>query len=104
MSTTTQDVLLSDERLIELANSGAKRDDPSLKHCSAICRYTGSIVARDLYEAERTKLLDLIRQGVEAVERLKQQVELCEFRDPLGHDLRMNAAYLDLITLNLPKP
>lgn len=30
--------------------------------------------------------------------RLKQQAELCNFKDDHDHELKMNAAYLDLIT------
>ena len=40
-----------------------------------------------------------LEKAVKAIERLKRQVELCDYRDGLGHDLKMNAAYLDLITL-----
>jgi hypothetical protein len=51
-----------------------------------------------------SELLAKLREVSQTIERLKKQVELCDYRDGLDHDLRMNAAYLDLITLNLPKP
>lgn len=53
---------------------------------------------------ERDAALAKLKEAHEAIERLKRQVELCDYRDGLDHELRMNAAYLDLITLNLPKP
>lgn len=51
-----------------------------------------------------SELLAKLREVSQTIERLKKQVELCDYRDGLDHELRMNAAYLDLITLNLPKP
>jgi hypothetical protein len=45
------------------------------------------------------EMKDKLDEAAKAIERLKKQVELCDYRDSLGHELRMNAAYLDLITL-----
>lgn len=49
-------------------------------------------------------LVEKLRGFAEAVERLKKQVELCDYRDGLDHEFRMNAAYLDLITIQFQKP
>ena len=54
--------------------------------------------------AENALLADRLKEVEEVVDRLKKQVELCDYRDGLDHELRMNAAYLDLITIQFPKP
>ena len=73
MSTTTKDVLLSDDQLIDLTlrkglmTREAVRKNKDLQTIYN-ARFLGGYEVRNLYEAERTKLLDLIRQGAEAVE------------------------------------
>ncbi len=54
--------------------------------------------------AENALLADRLKEVEEVVDRLKKQVELCDYRDGLDHELRMNAAYLDLITIQFPTP
>lgn len=54
--------------------------------------------------AENALLAERLKEVEEVVARLKKQVELCDYRDGLGHELRMNAAYLDLITIQFQKP
>jgi len=51
-----------------------------------------------------SEMLEKLREVADVVARLRHQVELCDFRDSHDHSLMMNAAYLDLITLNLPTP
>ena len=76
MSTTTQDVLLSDERLIKIGldimTKEQVRADEKLQPLYN-ARFLGAHKVRDLYEADRqeriqreAKLLDLLQQGVDA--------------------------------------
>ena len=50
-----------------------------------------------------SELLAKVREVAGVIARLRHQAELCDFRDSHDHSLMMNAAYLDLITLNLPQ-
>lgn len=79
--------LLSDEDIKAIRNANLSETVPIFE-------------VRDRYEAARKQDQERI---AELVRRLVDQANLCEFKDAIGHDLRSNAAYLDIAAI-LPAP